>query len=142
MPGAPPRARTARPEFIRKRGPPRSGSRRHGLEARILFEGFSGFLRFGDAKLARGSDSNTQRVEQAAELPKLAPIVRGDDKAVTAPKAKAPDHALPLENCQFLQIEKFTDALFCKPGEFGHAFLGKDSSFGARLNLDDHALAG
>jgi hypothetical protein len=48
----------------------------------------------------------------------------------------------PSEDCQLLEIEKFTDALFCKRSEFGHAFLGKDGSFGGRLDFDDHALAG
>jgi hypothetical protein len=128
--------------IIRKRESARFGRSLHGLQARILLEGIPGLLRLGDAKFARGSDFNTQQIEQVAELAELALIVRGDDKAVAALKPKAAGHGLPLENCQLLQIEKFADALFCEPREFGHAFLGKDGSLGARLDLDYHALAG
>jgi len=127
---------------IGKREPPCGRSRRDSLETRILLEGASCFLGFGHAKLAGGSHRDTERIEQIAKFPKFTLIVRGDDEAVAAPKAKASAHALPLEDCQLLQIKKFTDALFCKGGEFGHALLGKDSSFGSRLDFDDHALAG
>ncbi len=142
MPGAPARASTASPEFVRKRKLPRGGSRRYSLEAGILLEGAACFLRLGNAKLARESDDDAKRIEQVTELPELALIVCGDDETVAAPEMEASGHSCLLENRQFLQIEKFAYTLLCQAGKFRHALFGEDSFLGASLDLHDHALAG